>query len=348
LIQNKNLSPRQLSLISASIISLVNALLSLFLQPPWYLPLVVFAITFGIVYWLYQWTLHRFIYRKIKLIYKLIYQTKANRREEFFYEKILPQKSIEEVGRDVVEWAQKRRSEVALLQANERYRKEFLMNLGHELRTPVFAIQGYVETLLDGALEDKTVNRKFLSNAAKSVARLVNLLDDLDQISRLEQHAIHLNYEDFFIQDLIRDVFDEFSLRAKEKNMVLQIKKGTLAPVAVHADKAKIRQVLINLVDNAIKYGHTGGHVTAGCYEVDESHAFIEISDNGPGIPDEHLPRVFERFYRADASRTKAAGGTGLGLAIVKHIIEAHGQTVTIRSRVDVGTSIGFMLRLAR
>lgn len=322
--------------------------MSLFLQPPWHLPVIVFTVTFIIVYWLYQFTLKRFIYRKIKLIYKLIYRTKASRREEFFYEKILPQKSIEEVSRDVADWAREQRSEVAVLQANERFRKEFLMNLSHELRTPVFAIQGYLDTLLDGALEDPSVNRQFLTNASRSVERLVNLLDDLDQISRLEHNVMQLQYENFIIQDLIRAVFEEFSLKAQEKGISLQLKKGTETPLTIHADKAKIRQVLVNLVENAIKYTHPATTVTAGCYEMDERHALIEISDEGPGIAEEHLPRLFERFYRADASRNTKAGGTGLGLAIVKHIIEAHGQTVTIRSRVGVGSSFGFMLQRPR
>lgn len=333
-----------MSLITASIIAAVNALLSLFLQPPWQLPLIVFLLTFGIVYWIYQFTLQRFIYRKIKLIYKLIYRTKASRREEFFYEKILPQKSIEEVGRDVADWARAQRSEVALLQANEQFRKEFLLNLSHELRTPVFSIQGYLDTLLDGALEDPDVNRQFLSNASRSVERLVNLLEDLDQISRLEYNEMPLQRQSFVIQDLIRTVFEELSLQAGERQVQLQLKKGTETPMTVLADPPKIRQVLVNLVENAIKYTHAGTTITAACYEVDEKHALIEISDEGPGIAEEHLPRLFERFYRADQSRNNKTGGTGLGLAIVKHIIEAHGQTVTIRSSVGVGSSFGFML----
>lgn len=320
--------------------------MSLFLQPPWQLPLIVFAVTFVIVYWIYQFTLQRFIYRKIKLIYKLIYRTKASRREEFFYEKILPQKSIEEVRRDVADWARAQRTEVALLQANEQFRKEFLMNLSHELRTPVFAIQGYLDTLLDGALEDPDVNRQFLSNASRSAERLVNLLDDLDQISRLEHNAIQLHPSNFLIQELIREVYEELSLKAAERGMHLQFKKGTEAPVMVEADKAKIRQVLVNLVENAIKYALPHTSITAASYIMDEKHALIEISDEGPGIAEEHLPRLFERFYRADGSRNNKTGGTGLGLAIVKHIIEAHGQTVTIRSRVGVGSSFGFMLAL--
>ncbi len=344
---SKNPSPRQLSFITAIIISTVNALLSLFLLQEWYIPLLVFATTFIIIYWLYYYTLQRFIYRKIKIIYKFIYQTKATKKEEFFYENILPQKSIEEVSADVQRWATQKKDEIDMLRANEQFRKEFLMNLAHELRTPIFTIQGYVDTLLNGALDDPNVNKKFLTNANKGIDRLVRLVDDLDEISKLESGRIPIIQESFVIQDLVKEVFDELSLKAKEKHIQLQVKKGTERPLEVYADKPKIRQVLVNLVENAIKYGHEYGNVTAGSYEVDGKHIYTEISDDGPGISEEHLPRIFERFYRADRSRSREIGGTGLGLAIVKHIIEAHGQTVNVRSTLNVGSSFGFTLEKA-
>jgi two-component system phosphate regulon sensor histidine kinase PhoR len=324
--------------------STINALLSLFLRTEWYIALLVFVITFLITYWLYYYTLQRFIYRKIKLIYKFIYQTKATKREEFFYKNVLPQKSIEEVREDVEQWATQRRDEIETLQANEQFRKEFLMNLAHELRTPVFTIQGYVDTLLGGALDDAEVNRKFLTNASKSIDRLVQLMDDLGSISKLESGKIPIIQESFIIQELVKDVFEELSLKAKNRNIQLGIKPGTERSLIAYADKPKIKQVLVNLIENAIKYGHDGGYVTAGFYEVDGKHIYTEISDDGPGIGEEHLPRVFERFYRADRSRSRDIGGTGLGLAIVKHIIEAHGQTVTVRSTLNVGSSFGFTL----
>ncbi len=343
-LDTKNLSPRLLSFITAIIIATANALLSLFLHQSWYTPVFVFIITFIIIYGLYYYTLQRFIYRKIKIIYKFIYQTKATKKEEFFYKNILPQKSIEEVGEDVQKWAMQRKDEIEMLLANEQFRKEFLMNLAHELRTPIFSVQGYVDTLLGGALEDKEVNRKFLNNASKSIDRLVRLVDDLDEISKLESGKIPVIQESFVIQDLIRDVYEELSLKAKEKDVQLSFKKGTERPMYVNADKQKIKQVLVNLVENAIKYGNDHGSVVAGCYEMDDKHVYIEISDDGPGIAEEHLPRIFERFYRADRSRARAIGGTGLGLAIVKHIIEAHGQTVNVRSKLGVGSSFGFTL----
>lgn len=343
-LDTKNLSPRLLSFLTATIISVVNTLLSLALRPHWYMLLIVFGSTFIITYFLYYYTLQRFIYRKIKLIYKFIYQTKATKREEYFYDNILPQKSIEEVSDDVQQWATQRKNEIEILQRNEVFRKEFLMNLAHELRTPIFTIQGYVETLLSGALEDESVNRKFLTSTSKSTDRLVQLVDDLDQISKLESGRAPMHPENFLIQNLIEEVYEEFELQAAEKNISLEFKKGTERPLEVHADKAKIRQVLVNLIENALKYGHDGGTITAGSYDMDEGHVYVELSDDGPGIAEEHLPRIFERFYRADRSRNRNIGGTGLGLAIVKHIIEAHGQTVNVRSKPGVGSSFGFTL----
>jgi two-component system phosphate regulon sensor histidine kinase PhoR len=340
----KNLSPRLLSYITAVIIAVANALLSLFVYTRWYTPVLVFGATFIIVYALYYYTLQRFIYRKIKIIYKFIYQTKATKKEEFFYENILPQKSIEEVSEDVQKWAKQRKDEIEMLRANEQFRKEFLMNLAHELRTPIFSVQGYVDTLLGGALEDEEVNRKFLSNASKSIDRLVRLVDDLDEISKLESGKTPMIQESFVIQELIKDVYEELRLKANERKAQLLFKKGTERPITVRADKQKIKQVLVNLVENAIKYGNEHGSVTAGCYEMDDKNVYIEISDDGPGIGEEHLSRIFERFYRADRSRARAIGGTGLGLAIVKHIVEAHGQTVNVRSKLGVGSSFGFTL----
>lgn len=344
---SKNLSPGLLSSVNAAIIAAANALMMLFITDTWYVPLVVFAITFLFVYLLYYYTLQRFIYRKIKLIYKFIYQTKATKREEYFYENVLPQKSIEEVSEDVQKWALQKKTEIESLKANEQFRKEFLMNLAHELRTPIFSIQGHVYTLLNGALHDEAVNMKFLTNASKSIDRLVGLVDDLDEISKLESGKIPLVQEAFNIQELVKEVYDELQFKAKEKQIQLSLKKGTERPLYVYADKQKMKQVLVNLVDNAIKYGNDRGNVITGCYEVDDKNVYVEVSDNGPGISEEHMPRIFERFYRADRSRARAIGGTGLGLAIVKHIVEAHGQTVNARSKPGVGSSFGFTLEKA-
>jgi two-component system phosphate regulon sensor histidine kinase PhoR len=344
LIDTKNISPRFLSLITATIIALTNALLSLALRPTWYMVVMVAVTTFLITYSIYHYTLQKFIYRKIKLIYKFIYQIKATKKEEFFYNTILPQKSIEELRNELEEWARNRKDEIEMLQRNEQFRKEFLMNLAHELRTPIFTIQGYVETLLGGAIDDPAVNKKFLGNASKSIDRLVELVSDLGEISKLESGKMPLVLETFRIQDLVADVYEAFSLQAAEQEMKLEFKKGAERALPVVADRARIEQVLTNLIENALKYGHKGGTITTGCYTMDDRRIYVEISDDGPGIAEEHLPRIFERFYRADRNRSRNIGGTGLGLAIVKHIIEAHGQTVTVRSKPGVGSSFGFTL----
>jgi two-component system phosphate regulon sensor histidine kinase PhoR len=301
---------------------------------------VVFLFSFLIIFY----TVQRFLYRRIKIIYKLIYQTKASKRQEFYYKNILPQKSINELNEDVEKWAENYTVELDTLKKNEAYRKDFLLNLSHELKTPVFAIQGYVDTLLNGALHNEDVNKKFLINASKNVDRLVNLLDDLDEISKLEMGEQSLFPENFVIQDIIKEVCELLSLKSEEKQIKCFIKKGCEEPVNVYADKQKIKQVLINLIDNAIKYGKYNGEIEGSIYRVDGKNILIEISDDGTGIAEEHLSRIFERFYRTDHARSRNIGGSGLGLAICKHIIEAHGSTIHVRSKIDVGSSFGFTL----
>jgi two-component system, OmpR family, phosphate regulon sensor histidine kinase PhoR len=310
----------------------------------WWVLLVSIVICFLGTYLLFQFVLEWFIYRKIKLIYKFIYQTKANKREETYYKYILPQKSIDEVREDVEKWAEQRSAEIELLKTNEAYRKEFLQNLSHEFKTPIFAIQGYVDSLLGGAMENPELSKRFLENAAKNVDRMVNLAEDLDEISRLESGEQPLNKVQFVIQDLIKEVYDTLSIKTAAKNIKTSIKKGCEAPVIVFADKEKIRQVTNNLLENATKYGKKDGTIVASIYKTDGRHVLIEFSDDGIGIGEEHLPRIFERFYRTDRGRSRDVGGTGLGLAICKHIIEAHGETMHVRSKLDVGTTIGFTL----
>ena len=340
----KNLSPQQLSAATALIISIPISIGIYFFQPLWWVAVIAFVIIYTGSYGLVLFMVQIFVYRKIKLIYKLIYQTKASKREEFYYKNILPQKSIDEVREDVENWAQQRKAEIEVLKQNEAYRKEFLQNLSHELKTPIFAIQGYVDTLINGALENPEVNKKFLASTSRNIDRLVNLVDDLDEISKLERGEQLLLKENFTIQDLVKDVFESLSIKADEKQIKLAIKKGCELPLTVYADKEKIRQVIINLVDNAIKYGKQNGVIEASAYKIDGKKILIEISDDGTGIAEEHLSRIFERFYRTDLARSRKVGGSGLGLAICKHIIEAHQQTIHVRSTIDVGTTFGFTL----
>ena len=340
----KNFSPQQLASVTALALSVPIAIGFYAFKPVWWIALLVFAIIFVGSFALILYTLQTFIYRKIKLIYKLIYQTKASKREEFYYKNILPQKSIDEVRQDVEAWAMQRKAEIEVLLRNEAFRKEFLQNLSHELKTPIFAIQGYVDTLLSGALHNEAVNTRFLQSTARNVERLVNLLDDLDEIARLESGQLKLSKTNFVIQDLLKEVYETLFIKSKEKNIRCVIKKGCELPLTVYADKEKIRQVLTNLVDNAIKYSNDQDLIEASFYNVDGRHVLIEISDEGVGIPEEHIPRIFERFYRTDLARSRKEGGSGLGLAICKHIVEAHGQNIHVRSKLDVGTSIGFSL----
>jgi two-component system phosphate regulon sensor histidine kinase PhoR len=342
--RNSNITPVQLAIINAFAISLLAGLAVFLFGKKWQTAVGSFGVLFLISYFLIRYFTERFIYRRIKLIYKFISQTKATPREELFYKAILPEKSLEEVSKDVEAWATQKKEEVDQLRKTEQYRKEFLQNLSHELKTPIFAIQGYVDTLLSGAMNKEELVKKFLSSTSRNVDRLVNLVNDLDEISRLESGEQLLTKQNFIIQDILHEVYESLSLRATEKQIRLQIKKGCESPLTVYADKEKIRMVLLNLIDNAIKYGKLNGHVIFSGYKTDDGHVLIEISDDGHGIQEEHLPRIFERFYRTDLARSRKEGGSGLGLAICKHILEAHGQRMHVRSTLDVGTTFGFTL----
>ena len=340
----KNLTPQQLSASTALVIALPISIGIYFYTLNWWIGLLSLLVIFSGAYGIILFMMQQFVNRKIKLIYKLIYQTKASKREEFYYKNILPQRTIEEVREDVEEWAEQKKNEIEVLLQNEIYRKEFLQNLSHELKTPIFAIQGYVHTLLGGALENPDVNKKFLGSTSRNIDRLVNLVDDLDEISKLESGEQLFYKENFIIQDLIKDVFESLAIKSDEKQLKMVIKKGCELPLTVHADKEKIRQVFINLIDNAVKYGKQNGTIEASAYKIEGKKILIEISDDGFGISEDHIGRIFERFYRTDAARSRKVGGSGLGLSICKHIVEAHGQTIHVRSTVDVGTTFGFTL----
>ena len=343
----KNLSPRQLSAFTAFLIAFPIGIGFLFVENIW-AGLIAITLVFLLSFFLIAFVMELFIYRKIKLIYKFIYQTKASKREETYYKYILPRKSIEEVSVDVEKWAEQKREEIATLKNNEAYRKEFLQNLSHEFKTPIFAIQGYVDTLLEGAIDNPEVNKRFLENTAKNVNRMVTLMQDLDEITRLEFGEQPLYKENFVIQDLIKDIFESLSIRTNQKNIKCSIKKGCEQPITVFADIEKIRQVINNLIENATKYGKQNGTIVASIYKTDGQYVLIEFSDDGIGIAEEHIDRIFERFYRTDVGRSRDVGGSGIGLAICKHIIEAHQQIMHVRSKIDVGTTIGFTLQSKR
>jgi two-component system, OmpR family, phosphate regulon sensor histidine kinase PhoR len=237
-------------------------------------------------------------------------------------------------------------AEMDEMKKTEIYRREFLSNVSHELKTPIFNIQGYLHTLIDGGLKDKKINKKYLDKAAKNLDHLTNIVNDLEVISRLESGEQPINMQKFDIHNLSHDVIDELELLADKKEISISFKEGCNNMMLVIADKEKIKQVLVNLVTNSIRYGNEGGKTQIGIYDMADN-VLVEVSDTGIGIAQEHIPRLFERFYRIDKSRSKDEGGSGLGLAIVKHIIEAHNQTVNVRSTIGVGSTFGFTLKKA-
>ncbi|MBW7838643.1 MAG: sensor histidine kinase [Chitinophagaceae bacterium] len=345
--QLQNPTPPKLAVLNAFIFSIPFAIVIWWLSGHAWAGILTLVMGFICIYFVVKYFIDVFINKKIKLIFKFIYSTKAGKREEMYYKYILPHKSLDEVEGDVRDWAFAKEKELEILKNNESYRKEFLQNLSHEFKTPLFAIQGYVETLLDGEVS-KEITQKFLGNTHNNILRLTHLVNDLDEITKLEIGNLKLNRKNYPILEQIREVFDSLHLKASEKNISCSIKKGSEHAMIVNADREKINRVLTNLVQNAIYYGREGGHVLAGIYRTDDETALIEISDNGQGIDEHSLPRVFERFYRTDAARARNAGGSGLGLSICKHIIEAHGQGIHARSTPGVGTTIGFTLALAR
>jgi two-component system phosphate regulon sensor histidine kinase PhoR len=340
---NKNPTPRSIAFFTSLLLTTLVGIASFFLFHKVLLSLVFLVLVFLISYFLFLYAIEVFIYRKIKLVYKNIHSLKVRKLDPKISD-INMLDPINEMEREVRDWAADKTSEIEQLRTMERYRKEFLGNVSHELKTPIFNIQGYVNTLIDGAWEDPEVLIHFLKKAAKSTDRIASLVDDLEAISQLESGFLTMELEVFDINDLIHDIFDSLDFRAKEKNIKLSIKDGCDVPFIVEADKDRIRQVIINLIVNSIKYGKVDGHTFVGLYDMDEN-ILIEITDDGIGIDEEHLPRLFERFYRVDKSRSRDGGGTGLGLSIVKHIIEAHDQTINVRSTKEVGTTFAFTLK---
>ena len=237
----------------------------------------------------------------------------------------------------------KKEQELIALKTAEKYRREFFGNVSHELKTPIFNIQGYVETLISGALYDKSVNKKYLKRTSKSVDRLIYIIQDLETISQLESEELHLELTSWNLKTILNEIIDQFEIKAKQKKIkIVRNKKSTNCNVL--ADKDKIVQVLSNLISNSIKYGKNGGTTTISCHQT-KGECFITVKDNGIGIAEKNKHRLFERFYRVDKSRSREQGGTGLGLAIVKHILEAHNQTIIVKSVISKGTEFIFTLR---
>lgn len=253
---------------------------------------------------------------------------------------------LKDLEQEVQSWAKDRKEEIEKLKQLETYRKEYLGNVSHELKTPIFNIQGYVLTLLDGGLEDQKINREYLLRAEKSVDRMIGIIEDLEAISQLEAGELQVELEKFDLVALMKDVYESQEMQATAKGIMLSMTGNDTKQMYVLADRFRIRQVLTNLIVNSIKYGKEYGETKMKWSDAGENIT-IEISDNGLGIAKKHLPRIFERFYRVDKSRSREQGGTGLGLAIVKHIIEAHNQTIDVMSTEGVGSVFSFTLKKA-
>lgn len=347
----KNLTPKEialrLSLIVAFTVTTIVFLSEYFSESIHFLSLfLVFSSSLIISYFGFLITIEQFIYKKIKLIYRTIHTLKL-KKDDSLAEFSLDKDIISQVSEEVMDWDKKNKLEIERLQDMESYRREFVGNVSHELKTPIFSIQGYLLTLLEGGIYDEKINLDYLERANKSVDRMIALIEDLDVISKLESGVIEMNIIKFNIIDLTKEVISSLDLKIKEKNASVTIQNNLNKPVWVMADAEKISQVLSNLIVNAIKYGKENGEIIVKIFDLDEN-ILIEVADNGQGIEEKHHKRLFERFYRTDRGRARDSGGTGLGLSIVKHIIEAHHQTINLRSTVDVGSTFSFTLQKAK
>lgn len=309
------------------------------LEDSWYILLIlillVFAISFGII----QVRVEKYIYGRIKKIYDDVSLLESS---SLAADPVTT--DMKTLTEEIEKFAQDKKIEIDTLKIREEYRKDFLGNISHELKTPLFTVQGYILTLLDGAMEDKAVRKKYLQRAQKGIDRLIYIIRDLDLITKLEVGDLNLDLTDFDIIELIQGVFDLMEMKAAKKNITLAFDMNYEAPIYVRADKDKIQQVLSNLIVNSLKYGHKGGTTEVSVENLIRNKVIVRITDNGEGIPEEHIPRLFERFYRVDKSGSRKEGGSGLGLSIVKHIIEAHGEKIYVESVVDVGSEFSFTL----
>jgi two-component system phosphate regulon sensor histidine kinase PhoR len=339
-------TPNQFALIFSAFITLIVILVlqlilsyydsSLSLGPLSLIGFILIAISYGLVYFL----LEIFVNRKLRLLYRMIHNFQASKAD---YTIDMNEDVLAASETDVIDWVNKSREELVKLKEQEEFRKEFIGNLAHELKTPMFSIQGYILTLLEGGLDDQSVNEKFLKRALKGVDRMNLIIGDLDMIAKFESQRTEMVFQPNDIVQISKDVMDGLELKAKEKAIKLKFAKIYNDQIMVSCDSGKIGQVLQNLISNAIQYSNVDGEIVLRFISLGKS-LIIEVEDDGIGIEEEHFSRLFERFYRVDKSRARHEGGTGLGLAIVKHIVEAHGQTISIRSSINRGSTFFFTL----
>ena len=290
-----------------------------------------------------QYRVERFIYRRVKKIYDDVSLLESS---SFINQPITT--DMETLTREVKKFATDKKLEIEMLQIREEYRREFLGNVSHELKTPLFTVQGYLSTLIDGAMDDKTVRKKYLKRAEKGVERLIYIVEDLDMITKLESGDLNLEISDFDIVELVQNVFDLLEMKADKKKITLAFENDRIQPIVVRGDKDKIQQVVENLIVNSIKYGKESGLTEVAIVNLTKKKVLVRITDNGEGIEKQNIPRLFERFYRVNKSGSRSEGGSGLGLAIVKHIIEAHKEKIYVESEFGIGSEFSFTIEKAR
>lgn len=345
----KRLRPRTIatwiSVILSFIIALLGYGLNKMITGDNWIYIILFTFTLIIVFMVTSYLVNQMIENKLKPIFKIIRDVPVGEIKRA-KELNSPLKTNLDINDEVTRWAIRKQDEIKKLKELERYRKEFVGNVSHELKTPIFNIQGYILTLIDGGIDDPRINQLYLQRTVKSIDRMISIVEDLESINKLESGELKIKMESFNLIKLVEDVFEIELLMAQERKMSLEFSTRTDKPIRVYADKKRIMEAISNLIVNAIKYGKKGGFVRVGFFDLDD-HIVVEVADNGIGIDKEHLPRIFERFYRVDKHRSREQGGTGLGLAIVKHIIEAHDQTINVKSQPENGTTFTFTLQKA-
>lgn len=305
---------------------------------------MIFAFCVAIFsFFVLQYRVERFIYRRVKKIYDDV-----SLLESSSFRKQPITTDMATLTRQVKKFATDKKLEIETLKIREEYRREFLGNVSHELKTPLFTVQGYLLTLLDGAMNDKTIRKKYLQRAEKGVERLIYIVQDLDMITKLEVGDLNLMTTKFDIVEVVQNVFDLLEMKASEKNIMLMFDMKYIKAIEVFGDREKIQQVVMNLMVNSIKYGKEDGTTEVSIEDLVNNKVIVRVMDNGEGIEKQHIPRLFERFYRVDKSGARSEGGSGLGLAIVKHIIEAHDEKIYVESKVNVGSEFSFTLEKAK
>ena len=331
------------SLLMALVATLIVAAVMIACGLVWWMVACVAVCVFILMALFSLFMMKQYVAYKLKPIYSMVLSRDVHTTEIVDEMK---DKHVENISEELTAWADDNDKEITRLKQNEAFRKQYLGNVAHELKTPIFNIQGYISTLLDGGLEDELINRKYLERAEKSIDRLINIVSDLDTISKLENDMNRLKMETFDIVALAKEIADQLEIEAAKRNIKLSVKGADSLPsqFRVTADKHFVGQVLVNLIANSIHYSKEGVSTRIRFRDMADK-VLVEVEDTGVGISKEDMPRIFERFYRVDKSRSREQGGTGLGLAIVKHIVEAHGERVTVRSELGTGTTFAFPLK---